>query len=314
MITICSFWLNFPGLKLQVYPKAANWRVGRTFAKNLPAGNPLHRVHRQLPFVGDWSGRDAQQLGDTTNAYTRVSNAEELIDETTSSDENGTNDPGTECAGRHIWVIVIFGRGTDFGIGRVLDVSHQTLTCAVRISLRLTTMIMAASILSSSKTLWNSAGSLLSSSSYLYSLAVSRTRRGKFYDIVQHWHEFLNTQEHEQGRYRTVDGCIGHCSVTVRDGEVYLCKNVIDHPINILSRHGLDILCHFGDILVESLNVECQHILQSRQSMALGQGVVIRDRSIIRCHSFRWRRDPCRRWKEMTSPWRGHSQSYTKGV
>jgi hypothetical protein len=206
---------------------------------------------------GGLERRDAQQLGNTTNAYTRVSNAEELIDETTSSDENGTDDPGTECAGRNIWVIVVFGHSTDLGIGRVLDVSHQIPTCAVRTSPRLTTVIMAASILSSSKTLWNSAGSLLNSSSCLYSLQVSRTRRGKFYEIVQHWHEFLNTQGHEQGRYRTVDGCVGHRSVTVREGEVYLYKNVIDHLVNILSRHGLDILCYFSDILAESLNVEC---------------------------------------------------------
>jgi hypothetical protein len=100
---------------------------------------------------GDQSGRDAQQLGNfRTNADTRGSNAEELIDESTSNHENGTDDPGTERAGRQIWVIVVVNHSTDFGVGRVLHLSHQRPTHAVRISLRLTTMIRAASILSSS--------------------------------------------------------------------------------------------------------------------------------------------------------------------
>jgi hypothetical protein len=50
---------------------------------------------------------------------------------------------------RHIWVIVVVDHSTDLGVGRILHVSHQRPTCAVE-NLRLTTMIRAASILSSS--------------------------------------------------------------------------------------------------------------------------------------------------------------------
>jgi hypothetical protein len=52
VITICSFMLNLPGLRLQVYPKVVNWRVGRTFSKNLPAGKPLSTINRQPLLVG----------------------------------------------------------------------------------------------------------------------------------------------------------------------------------------------------------------------------------------------------------------------
>jgi hypothetical protein len=149
-ITICSFMLNFPGLRLQVYPKVVNWRVGRTFSRNLPAGKPLSTINRQPLLVGI-RGRDAQQLGNIkTDADTRVSNDEELVDETTRSNEKGTNDPGTKCAGGQIWVIVAVDHSTDLGVGGVLHVSHQRPTCTMRISLRLKTMIRAASILSSS--------------------------------------------------------------------------------------------------------------------------------------------------------------------
>jgi hypothetical protein len=150
-ITICSFMLNFPGLKLQVYPKVVNWRVGRTFSKNLPAGKPLSTINHQPLFTGEKSGRDAQQLGNIrTKADTRVPDDEELIGETTNGNENGTDDPGTECAGGHIWVIVVVDHSTDLGVGRVLGVSYQRPACAARINLGLTTMIRAASILSSS--------------------------------------------------------------------------------------------------------------------------------------------------------------------
>ena len=95
-------------------------------------------------------GWDAQQLGDIrTNADARVPNAEELIDETPSSGEKDTNDPGTECAGGQIWVIVVVDHSTDLGVGRILHASHQGPAYAVRINLRLTTIIKAASILSS---------------------------------------------------------------------------------------------------------------------------------------------------------------------
>jgi hypothetical protein len=70
---------------------------------------------------GGLGGQDAQQLGNIrTNADTRVPNSEELIDETTTSDENCANDPGTKCAGRHIWVIMVVDHSTDLSVGRTL--------------------------------------------------------------------------------------------------------------------------------------------------------------------------------------------------
>jgi hypothetical protein len=81
VITMCSFVLNLPGLRLQVYPRVVNWRVGRTFSKNLPAGKALSTIDRQPLSVGNRSGQYAQQLGNArTNGNTRVSNAEKLID------------------------------------------------------------------------------------------------------------------------------------------------------------------------------------------------------------------------------------------
>jgi hypothetical protein len=150
-MTICSFMLNVPGLRLQVYPKVVNWRVGRTFSKNLPAGKPLSSINRQPLLVVDQSGWDAQQLGNARiDVDTRASNDEELVDESTRSDKKGTNDPGSECASGQMWVIVVVDYSTDLGVGRVLHASHQRPTCAMRISSRLTTLIRAASILSSS--------------------------------------------------------------------------------------------------------------------------------------------------------------------
>jgi hypothetical protein len=94
VITICSFMLNFPGLRLQVYPKVVNWRVGRTFSKNLPAGKPLSMVNHQSLVVVDWSGQDAQQLRNVrTDADITVPTVEELIDEFTSDNEKGTDNP-----------------------------------------------------------------------------------------------------------------------------------------------------------------------------------------------------------------------------
>jgi hypothetical protein len=150
VIIVCSFMLNFPGLRLQVYPKVVNWRVGRTFSNNLPAGKALSTIDRQSLFVRDQSGQDTQQLSSIgSNTDSRVSNGEELIDETTSSHEKGTNDPRTECTGGHTRVIVVVDHSTDLGVGRVLDASHQRLTRTAIISSRLTTIIRAASILSS---------------------------------------------------------------------------------------------------------------------------------------------------------------------
>jgi hypothetical protein len=67
----------------------------------------------------------AQQLGEVgINVDARVPNAEELIDESTSDNEYGTDGPGTECAGGHIWVIIVFNHSTDFCVGRVLHASY----------------------------------------------------------------------------------------------------------------------------------------------------------------------------------------------
>jgi len=60
-------------------------------------------------------------LGDVgTNIDTREAKAEELVDEGTSTDEEGADDPGTKCAGSHIDVIVVVDDSADLGIGRVL--------------------------------------------------------------------------------------------------------------------------------------------------------------------------------------------------
>jgi hypothetical protein len=150
VITICSFMLNFPGLRLQVYPRVVNWRVGRTFSRSLPAKEPLSTTNCQPLLVVDQSGQDAQQLGEAgTNESTGVPNAEELINESGSSNEKGANDPGTECTSGRIWVIMVIDYSTDLGIGRILQALHQRPACAMRIRLRHTTMIRAASILSS---------------------------------------------------------------------------------------------------------------------------------------------------------------------
>ena len=89
-------------------------------------------------------------MGDvSTNTDTGVANAEELVDESTSTDEDGADNPGTERTGGHIGIIVVVDNSTDLGVGRVLDGVHQTLTSTVRTGLKLTTMISAASTLSS---------------------------------------------------------------------------------------------------------------------------------------------------------------------
>jgi len=84
-----------------------------------------------------------------TNADTRVANAEELVDETTGADEDCTNDPGTERAGRYTGVIVVVDDSTDLGVGRVLHESHQTLAYTTKTGLKLATKTRAASTLSS---------------------------------------------------------------------------------------------------------------------------------------------------------------------
>ena len=133
VITICSFVLNFPGFRLQVYPKVVNLRVGRTFSKNLPAGKPLYTAYRKSSVAESEAGENVQQLGDVgANADTRVANAEELVDKTTRSDEGRADNPGTECTGRHVRVIVVVDDSADLGIGRVLDGSCQASGRVVR--------------------------------------------------------------------------------------------------------------------------------------------------------------------------------------
>ena len=109
-------------------------------------GRPSVGVRTEL----DRTRRDVQQLGDvSTNADTRVANAEELIDESTSTDEDGADNPGTERASGHIGIIVVVDDSADFGVWRVLDGPNQTLVNNVRTGLKLTTMMRAASTLSS---------------------------------------------------------------------------------------------------------------------------------------------------------------------
>jgi hypothetical protein len=84
-------------------------------------------------FTGDQSGLDAQQLGNfIAKCITNGFDAEDLIEETTTSDEKGTSGPGTECTGGHIRVVVVVDRSTDLGVGRVLYASHQRSACALR--------------------------------------------------------------------------------------------------------------------------------------------------------------------------------------
>ena len=94
-----------------------------------------------------WSSQQLSNVG--THANSRISNAEELVDESTNSNEDDTNEQSTEGACRDGGIIVVIDDSAHFGIWRVL---HQTVT---KDSLRiqhetLTTTTRAASILSSS--------------------------------------------------------------------------------------------------------------------------------------------------------------------
>ena len=65
---------------------------------------------------------DLQQLSNVgTNRDTRVTNAEELVDETSSSHEDDTDEPSTEGAGRHHGVIMVIDNGANFGIRGIDD-------------------------------------------------------------------------------------------------------------------------------------------------------------------------------------------------
>jgi len=62
-----------------------------------------------------------QQLSNVgANADTGVSNAEELVDETSSGNEDDANKPSTESARRNAGIVVVVDDSTNFGVGRVL--------------------------------------------------------------------------------------------------------------------------------------------------------------------------------------------------
>jgi len=69
-----------------------------------------------------------QQLSNIgTDADTRVSNAEELVDETSGGDKDDTNKPSTECAGGNCGVVVVVDDSTHFGVGRILPQGHKKI-------------------------------------------------------------------------------------------------------------------------------------------------------------------------------------------
>ena len=94
-----------------------------------------------------WSLQQLSKVG--THADTRISNTEELIDETTNSNEDDTNEPSTESACGNGGVIMVIDGSTYFGVRRVL---YQRVTeGSVRIQHGTPTItIRAASTLSSS--------------------------------------------------------------------------------------------------------------------------------------------------------------------
>lgn len=54
------------------------------------------------------------------NGDGREANAEELVDKATSTDEDGADNPGTECAGGYIGIIAVVDGSADLSVGRVL--------------------------------------------------------------------------------------------------------------------------------------------------------------------------------------------------
>lgn len=66
-------------------------------------------------------------MGDIgTDGDTGVTDTEELVDETSSGDEDDTDEPSTESAGRHEGVIVIVHNGANLGI-RGIDDDQRSL-------------------------------------------------------------------------------------------------------------------------------------------------------------------------------------------
>jgi hypothetical protein len=144
------FHVELSGVKTPGVSKGGKLASRKDFLQEFTHRETAIHDKPSVAACGRLEGRDAQQLGNVrTNADIRVSNGEELIDETTTSDEKGTNDPRSECAGSKVWIIAVVDHSADLSVGRILHVSCQRPVCAVRISLRLTTIIKAASILSS---------------------------------------------------------------------------------------------------------------------------------------------------------------------
>ena len=92
----------------------------------------------------------SQQLSNVeTHANTRISDAEELIDEAAGSNEDDANEPSTKSSCGNGGIVVVVDDSSHFGIWRVLHqrikkdpvrIRHETLTTTTR----------AASTLSSS--------------------------------------------------------------------------------------------------------------------------------------------------------------------
>ena len=98
--------------------------MGRIASSSLPAGKALsdkkftrYKIHK------GWSLQQLNKVG--THADTRISNAEELIDETTNSNEDDTNEPSTESACGNGGIIMVIDDSADFGVRGVL---HQRVT------------------------------------------------------------------------------------------------------------------------------------------------------------------------------------------
>jgi hypothetical protein len=125
-----------------------NSLLGRVASSSLPAGKALTTDVRRAGFVKEgWSSQQLSNVG--THANTRISDAEELIDETANSNEDDTDEPSTESARRDGGIVMIIDNSAHFSIRRVLHqrvtmssagIQHETLTITTR----------AASTLSSS--------------------------------------------------------------------------------------------------------------------------------------------------------------------
>jgi hypothetical protein len=93
-------------------------------SSSLPAGKALKKIVRRAKVAK--AGLNLQQLSNVgTDGDTRVSDAEELVDETSSGDEDDTDEPSTESACGNGGIIVVVDDSTHFGVWRVLPQSHN---------------------------------------------------------------------------------------------------------------------------------------------------------------------------------------------